>query len=295
MIVATHSGSFHADDVFACALLKRYMQTPETDNIEFIRTRDQAIIDGADVVVDVGGIYDPENCRFDHHQNDYTGTKSSVGMVLDYLEQYEIVNPDVAAEFRSAIVDELDDADTNGTPSAMSLLIWAMNPQWDDEDPTDFDGRFAEAVAFAERVLEVHNRVVFSKMNANDKLDYITAIGRKSGIVESECYLPDLAFQVSQKSDTAMFVIWPSSETQWMVQCVPPTDDRTSQRLPFPANIAGLRGSNLEAVVGDLGSDVNPASPFVHKGAFIGGAATREGAYALAQFALRSLSAGIEL
>ena len=294
MIVATHSGPFHADDVYACALIKRYMQTPGGEKIKFVRTRDQSVIDTADVVVDVGGIYDPTRCRFDHHQNDYTGNRSSVGMVLDYLEEYGIVNPDVAAEFRSVLIDELDDADTNGTPSAMSLLIWAMNPQWDDEDPTDFNNRFEEAVAFANRVLDVHNRAVFSKVNANHKLDYLVR-SFSGAIVESEEYLPDMAVEISQRSSQAKFVMWPSSETQWMVQCVPPVGDRTSQRLPFPETVAGLRGSDLEAVVGDLGSDVNPASPFVHKGAFIGGAATREGAYALAQFALRSLSAGIEL
>ncbi len=32
------------------------------------RTRDQKILDTCDVVVDVGGVYDPERHRYDHHQ-----------------------------------------------------------------------------------------------------------------------------------------------------------------------------------------------------------------------------------
>lgn len=33
-----------------------------------IRTRDTAELDLCDVVVDVGGVYDPDKHRFDHHQ-----------------------------------------------------------------------------------------------------------------------------------------------------------------------------------------------------------------------------------
>lgn len=34
----------------------------------YIRTRDPAVLDTCDVVVDVGGVYDPAKNRFDHHQ-----------------------------------------------------------------------------------------------------------------------------------------------------------------------------------------------------------------------------------
>jgi uncharacterized UPF0160 family protein len=278
MKIVTHSGPFHADDVFAVAFILRYC----TDDYEVVRTRDQSVIDSADIVVDVGGVYDPQTLRFDHHQNDYEGSKSSVGMVLDYLETSGQIHPFVANELRSSLVDELDDADTNGTHSAMSLLIWSMNPQWDDANPSDFDKKFAQSTLMADLVIERFERAANAKLKASETLDLIS----RGEIVESESYLPDMAFEVAKRSETAKFVIWPSSETQWMVQCVPPTDDRTSQRLPFPEAVAGLRGEELEAIVGDLGSDVNPASPFVHKGGFIGGAATREGAHALAQFAL---------
>ena len=41
---------------------------------ELTRTRDQALIDKAVVVVDVGHEYDPERLRFDHHQNGFEET-----------------------------------------------------------------------------------------------------------------------------------------------------------------------------------------------------------------------------
>lgn len=62
----THDGHFHADEVAAYAILhKLHPHTP------LIRTRDEEILKSAsqnDYLFDVGGVYDPKNNRFDHHQ-----------------------------------------------------------------------------------------------------------------------------------------------------------------------------------------------------------------------------------
>jgi uncharacterized UPF0160 family protein len=42
-----------------------------------VRTRNPAIVDGCDVVLDVGGVYDPEKNRFDHHQGTFDGTMTT--------------------------------------------------------------------------------------------------------------------------------------------------------------------------------------------------------------------------
>ena len=62
--IVVHSGTFHSDDVFAVATLRIKFN----DKIKVTRTREMNIIDKADIVCDVGNIYDPENGRFDHHQ-----------------------------------------------------------------------------------------------------------------------------------------------------------------------------------------------------------------------------------
>ena len=59
--IVTHSGTFHCDESLACFLLK---QTEEFKDAEIIRTRDPSVIETADIVVDVGAIYDPEKCVF---------------------------------------------------------------------------------------------------------------------------------------------------------------------------------------------------------------------------------------
>lgn len=70
--IGTHSGQFHADDALACLMLVKY--TAEFRSAEIIRTRDQALLKTLDLVVDVGGEYNPETHRYDHHQFSFKET-----------------------------------------------------------------------------------------------------------------------------------------------------------------------------------------------------------------------------
>ena len=63
--LVTHDGSFHTDDIFACATLSILLDKNK-ENFEVIRTRDEEIIKNGDYVFDLGGIYEPEKNRFDH-------------------------------------------------------------------------------------------------------------------------------------------------------------------------------------------------------------------------------------
>ena len=36
-----------------------------------VRTRDPAVLADLDIIVDVGGVYDPETHRYDHHQRGF--------------------------------------------------------------------------------------------------------------------------------------------------------------------------------------------------------------------------------
>lgn len=64
MLIATHDGSFHADETVACAILS-YLY----DHCEVIRTRDPKLLETADLIIDVSGINDDKH--FDHHSNDF--------------------------------------------------------------------------------------------------------------------------------------------------------------------------------------------------------------------------------
>lgn len=64
--VATHSGGYHCDEVLAIALLD---MGGVVKDYTIVRTRDEGIIFGVDIIVDVGGVYDPSRMMFDHHQD----------------------------------------------------------------------------------------------------------------------------------------------------------------------------------------------------------------------------------
>lgn len=87
-LIITHDNAFHLDDVIACFILKKIYP-----NSRIIRTRDKELIETGDIVVDVGGVCDPINMRFDHHQkgfeetynNSYSIKLSSAGLVYKYM------------------------------------------------------------------------------------------------------------------------------------------------------------------------------------------------------------------
>ena len=63
--IGTHNGTFHCDEALACFMLK---QLPEYKHADIIRTRNPEELSDCDIVVDVGGVYDAEKHRYDHHQ-----------------------------------------------------------------------------------------------------------------------------------------------------------------------------------------------------------------------------------
>ena len=60
MLIATHDGTFHADETVACAVLSYVF-----DNTSVIRTRNPIELEKADIIIDVSGKND--NRHFDHH------------------------------------------------------------------------------------------------------------------------------------------------------------------------------------------------------------------------------------
>lgn len=73
-LIGTHDGNFHADEVVACCML---MRMPEYKTAVIVRTRNPVVLESCDVVVDVGGQYDPVRNRYDHHQRGFCETLRS--------------------------------------------------------------------------------------------------------------------------------------------------------------------------------------------------------------------------
>jgi uncharacterized UPF0160 family protein len=96
-VVGTHSGAFHADEVLATTMIKF---TSDFKNSWIIRSRNYEILKKADLVCDVGGIYNPSTNRFDHHMKEFTETfddvlkirMSSAGLIYKYYGKIIIEN-----------------------------------------------------------------------------------------------------------------------------------------------------------------------------------------------------------
>jgi len=71
MTIATHDGAFHCDEALGCYLLRR---TREFAGASVDRSRDAERWAAADVVIDVGAVYDADKKLYDHHQREFTET-----------------------------------------------------------------------------------------------------------------------------------------------------------------------------------------------------------------------------
>jgi uncharacterized UPF0160 family protein len=71
MLVGTHDGSFHCDELLAVCMLKLL---PLYAPAAVLRSRDLNLLGLCDIVVDVGAKYEPLNHRYDHHQREFDGT-----------------------------------------------------------------------------------------------------------------------------------------------------------------------------------------------------------------------------
>ncbi|XP_077248488.1 metal-dependent protein hydrolase [Tasmannia lanceolata] len=67
--IGTHNGSFHCDEALGCFMIRL---TDKFSASEIVRTRDPQMLDTLDAVLDVGGVYDPSQDRYDHHQKGFT-------------------------------------------------------------------------------------------------------------------------------------------------------------------------------------------------------------------------------
>jgi uncharacterized UPF0160 family protein len=286
VLAVTHNGPFHADDVLAAAMLLEIH-----GDVEIIRTRDKDVIKEADIVFDVGGVYDPDTRRYDHHQlvgagdrlvNDILVPYSSAGLV--WLCEYRGSDSafDYVEERLVAGVDAQDNGialcDNEIRPMDFSALVSQFNPDWDDEDQ-DFDYHFFLAVDFARSVLQKMiasaGRQVKAAALVEDALRHRT----QPEIVVLEKFCPWQ--KTLAEYPEVLYVVFPdSASSTWRVQCVPVEPGGFESRRPLPETWYGLNGTDLDAAMGVDGV------VFCHRNGFIARHETRKGALAMAQAAL---------
>ncbi|MEK7118291.1 MAG: MYG1 family protein [Patescibacteria group bacterium] len=287
--IITHSGNFHADELFAVATLEIHLNGAP---YEVIRTRDPNVIKTGDYVVDVGAVYDPTTNRFDHHQKGGAGERngipySSFGLVWKHYGEKICDSKEVANGVEFRMVYPVDLAD-NGVevytpafdgvhPYLVHSVIQAMRPTWKEGEV--HDARFIELIPLMRRFIE--REIVMER----DRLEgaklvrelYLNAADKRLIVIDGQYpWQEELA-----KYPEPIYVVKPRHEANsWQVECVRNDVHSFKNRKPFPEAWRGLFGDALA-----LATNV-PDSIFCHNMGFIAVAKSKEGALQLAQMAL---------
>ncbi|MDA3837285.1 MAG: MYG1 family protein [Nanoarchaeota archaeon] len=281
--ILTHDKNFHADEVFAIAILKRIYS-----DVEIIRSREIKDFSAFDFVVDTGGEYDFEKKRFDHHQNGFEENRgdgvnySSCGLIWKHYGR-EVVNSDKAFNSIDKNLIKFIDADDNGVTYSngevnifsVADVIGAFNPGWKNEKTED--ELFFEALEFASEILdrevvkansilEGEKMVLECLNNAKEDFVVLPKAGLPKGLV--------------LEAKNMKFYVFPTNEDSWVSVAVPIEDKSFIRRKYFPKSWAGLENEDLEKVSGVIGAK------FCHKHLFIAVAKTREGIVEMTRKAL---------
>lgn len=288
--VAVHDGTFHTDDVFACAVV---LLAHKNKKVTVIRTRDEKKIASADCVIDVGVIYDPKTLRFDHHQKEGAGERengvpyASFGLVWKHYGTTLCSSEHIAHIVDERLVAHIDAVD-NGVAlardtSSLSLytvgdFISSLRPTW-EEDEACIDTAFFAAVDFAKKVLLRAIAQVQSSQAARALLEEAYTQAKDKRIIVIGKEYPGW-YDVMVQYPEPLYVVYERSNGSFGAKAVrvDPADFET--RKPFPKEWAGLRDKEFQNVSGV------PDALFCHTGRFLIVAETKEGVLALAQKAI---------
>lgn len=279
----THSGTMHADEIFATAFLDLYLK-----DIKVCRTPEVNIADFDETVL----IYDIGRERFDHHQSDAKKrengiTYSSFGLLWQeygkkYLEQENIPNAEDVFQGVDKDLVEAIDADDNGIfpkieaeykVKTLSNIFKLYNPSYDSDEKEHI--QFMKAVILARDILTEEISIITGKVKAKYKV--LEVLNNTTGnILELKEYMPYeetlLAEDKDQKID---FVIFPSNRGGYNIKTVPKSQEDRTYRKDFPIEWSGLTNNDLEEVTGISGAR------FCHATRFLVSCNTLETAYKL--------------
>ncbi len=294
--IAVHSGSFHADDVFACATLSLLLG----GRCKIIRTRDEKLISAADFAVDVGGIYDPERNRYDHHQIGGAGIRqdgipyAAFGLVWKNYGEKLCGSKKIADIIEKKIVESIDGPDNGISISSPKFdgiydyvihnFFASLQPTW-KEDGSLADPAFFKALKIAMLILkreiksaadyiEEENIIIETYKNTADK--------RLLVLSEPFSRFEIVKIVIENNLPETLFAVYPDDKkgSGWNLTGIRKTLADFNLRKDLPEKWAGLSGRALAEV-----SSV-PDTIFCHKNRFLAAAKSKEGALALAEQAL---------
>lgn len=287
----THSGNFHADEVFATVVLSKLI---EKENITLCRT--SAITQN-----EKGIVYDIGYGEYDHHQPDGNGERlngvkyAAFGLIWkafgkEYLKSINATNiDDVWEVIDKKLVQNVDSIDNGQLKIStqfdfevitLSNVISMYNSNWDDENENQ-DEQFLKALDLANNIFERIVKNAISKMNAKEKIE-MSIKKSKNHILVLDEFMPWKEFLLeSENGKDILFAVFPSNRGGYNVYAVPKELGSFESRKLFPESWAGLKDEDLQKVSG-----VETAT-FCHTNRFLSVAKAKEDALKLAEIAIK--------
>jgi uncharacterized UPF0160 family protein len=290
--VGTHNATFHADEVFATAIMLQGL-----GELHVTRTRDPVLLDQQDALLDVGGVYDEATRRYDHHQKGGPGVRANgtpyatAGLVWrsfgervvrafdskltdsEVAEIYERID----AEFFHYI-DAVDcGVDVPGPASvSISTIISGFKPGW--YEAPEFDAGFEKAVWFALEIVRNRIRDAIGAVKARAVVESATQVNEGKVLVLDR-FAP-WTESVRKDMPNVLYVVYPGATGDWRVQVVPAETGSFKARKSLPESWAGLNDATLSEEVGI------PGCVFCHNARFICAHQTKDGALEMARKAV---------
>ncbi len=294
--LVTHDGSFHTDDIFACAALSLVLEK-NGEAFEIIRTRDEEIVKSGDFVFDVGGIYDEKNNRFDHHQAGGAGKRengieySSFGLVWRKFGVEISGNQEVAQFIEQKLVIPVD-ANDNGIDlyknNFPNVSVYTLQDIFATFSPTaledlEKDKQFLIALIWAKEILKREIK------KANDQIEitkiirgfYNQAKDKRLIVIDAPKVSRFEIWDSLQDFSEPLFAVYGDNEG-WSVVAMRKDKNSFGNRKDFPKLWGGKKAKELQDIAG-----VDDAV-FCHNKLFLSIAKTKEGAIKLAQIAVES-------
>jgi len=294
-ILVTHPGGFHSDDLFATAVLDILLD----GHVKIIRTRDSEIIKKGDFIYDVGGIYDPDKNRFDHHQKEGSGQRengipyASFGLVWKKYGEQICGSKEVADRIDRKLVQPIDASDNGfdiSKPLISGITRRGVDKLFLDQAPTWKEERKNIDKIFIKQSKEVKKFLLREiKISKDEEEGCQIILERYKNASDKRIIIFDISLPRNLYQDTLamlpepIYVIMPTgSERSWKIEAIIKSVGTKESRKPFPESWRGLtnKDEKLKEVTGVL--DVI----FCHKSGFTMQTVSKESAVALAEKAL---------
>ncbi len=267
----THSGTMHADEVFATAFLELFLS-----EVRLLRVNQFDITNLNKEII----VYDIGRAKFDHHQENALIRPtnipySSLGLLWkeygeEFLAKENVSNyQEVFSYIDKDFIEGIDAVDNGVFPTisanykvkTLSDIIKLFNPSYQSFE--NENTQFLKAVAVAKEIFKEEVINAEAKIKAKHKVQTILQNTTTKYLLLDEFLPYEEEVLTNELAKDILFVIFPSNRGGYAIKTLPKSLDDKTPRQEFPHEWGGLVNEDLEQVVGIKGLI------FCHKNRFI--------------------------